>query len=154
MAPNGKFPRPVEILLVEDSPTDADLTRIALQDGPVATNLHHVVDGVEALRFLRHEHGFETAPRPDLVLLDLKMPRMDGHQLLDELRGDRDLKSLVIVVLSTSIDDNDVCRAYDANVNLYIQKPVELEPFLDIVSRLEHLFFNVATLPTTVSRGE
>lgn len=148
MVRSPKFRRPVEILMVEDSPTDADLAKIALDAGPVASQIHHVTDGVQALEFLRNAGVFSSAPRPDLVLLDLKMPRMDGLQFLSEIREDAQLRSLVVVVLTTSTDEADVQTAYELGANLYIQKPVELEPFLGIMATVEHVFFEVATLPT------
>ena len=133
MSTGEELGRPVEILLVEDSPTDADLTREAFKEGKVENNLHHVADGVEAMAFLRRERQYSDAPRPDLILLDLNMPRKDGREVLSEIRADANLKDLVVVVLTTSNQDVDVIEAYGLNTNAYIRKPVDLDQFFDVI---------------------
>ena len=137
----------IKILLVEDSPTDADLTRQAFKEGGVQNGIHHVVDGVEAMAFLRREGEYRDVPRPDLILLDLNLPRKDGREVLAEMRADPNLKDLVVVVLTTSSDENDVLAAYGLNSNAYITKPVDLNRFIDVIKSIEHFYFGVATLP-------
>ncbi len=139
--------RPLEILLVEDSPSDADLTKVALKEGKVSNRIHHVVDGVEALTFLRREGKYADVPRPDIVLLDLKMPRMDGHEVLEEIRNDPKLRSLIVVVLTTSPEEEDIMRSYGLNSNAYIIKPVDLDQFFDVVKSIDNFFFQVVALP-------
>ena len=139
--------RPVEILLVEDSPTDAELTREALAEGKMRNNVSHVTDGVEALAFLRKTAPYEQTPFPDLVLLDLKMPRKNGLETLSEIRSDSALKHLVIIILTTSSDERDVVEAYGLNVNAYIVKPVDLSQFFQIVHYVDHFCLRVMTLP-------
>ena len=139
--------RPAEILLVEDSPSDADLTRAAFQEGKLDNNLHHVTDGVAALAFLRRQGEYAAAPRPDLVLLDLNLPKKGGLEVLRELRADPRLRHLVVVVLTTSRDENDVLDAYGLNVNAYITKPVDIEQFFRTIACLDKFFLRVVTLP-------
>jgi CheY-like chemotaxis protein len=139
--------RPAEILLVEDSPSDADLTRAALQEGKIDNNLHHVKDGIEALAFLRREGPHAEAPRPDLILLDLNLPKKSGLEVLRDIRSDRQLKSLVVVILTTSSDEKDVLDAYGLNVNAYIRKPVDIEQFFRTIACLDKFFFRIVTLP-------
>ena len=140
-------PKIAEILLVEDSPTDAELTREALLDGKIQNNLNRVKDGAEALAFLRREGAYHEAPRPDLILLDLNLPKMSGLEVLREIRGDADLKSLVVVVLTSSRDEQDVLAAYGLNSNAYITKPVDLSQFCQVVKDLDNFYFHVVTLP-------
>ncbi len=139
--------RPAEILLVEDSPSDAELTRVAIQEGKIDNNLHHVKDGAEAMAFLRREGKYATAPRPDLILLDLNLPKMSGLEVLRAIRADQRLKSLVVTILTTSRDENHVFDAYDLNVNAYITKPVDLGQFFQCITALDNFFFRVVTLP-------
>jgi CheY-like chemotaxis protein len=139
--------RPAEILLVEDSPSDADLTRAALQEGKLDNNLHHVKDGVEALAFLRREGPYAGAPRPDLVLLDLNLPKKSGLEVLRDIRSDPQLRRLVVVILTTSRDEKDVLDAYGLNVNAYITKPVDIEQFFRTIACLDDFFLRVVTLP-------
>lgn len=141
---NGK---PIEILLVEDNPGDARLTEEALKEGKVTNSLSTVKDGVEALAFLRREAGYENAPRPDLVLLDLNMPRMDGRQVLEQIKEDDDLKMIPVVVLTTSRSHDDINRAYDLNCNCYIAKPVDLEQFIEAIESIDNFWLTVVTLP-------
>ncbi len=139
--------RPVEILLVEDSPTDTRLTIEALHEGKVANNLTHVEDGVEALAFLRREGRYASAPRPDLILLDLNLPRKDGREVLEELKNDPTLKTIPVVVLTTSRADQDILRSYQLHANCYITKPVDFKQFLDVVHTIERFWLTVVTLP-------
>lgn len=140
----------IDILLVEDSPGDIRLTREALKEGKVRNNLHVVQDGEEALAFLRHESAFDEAPRPDLVLLDLNLPRIDGREVLREMKEDPNLKRIPVVVLTTSTADEDVLRVYDLAANCYIPKPVELDRFLDVVRSIEDFWLTVVRLPSGV----
>ena len=153
MSTGESFGRPIEILLVEDSPTDAKLTKEALAAGKVDNNLHHVSDGVEAMAFLRRQGEYSDAPRPDLILLDLNMPRMDGRETLEEIRSDPDLKNLVIVVLTTSAEERDILAAYGLNSNMYITKPVDLDQFFQVVKDIDHFCFRVIALPPNDPRG-
>lgn len=139
--------RTAEILLVEDSAADARLTLEALKQGKLTNSVHHVKDGEEAMQFLRRETPFSNMPRPDLVLLDLNMPRKNGLEVLEEIRADDDLKRMPVLILTTSENDDDVQRAYDLNVNCYITKPVELDQFLTIVKQIDTFWLDVATLP-------
>ena len=143
----------IDILLVEDSPGDVRLTKEALAEGKVRNALHVVQDGEEALAFLRREEGFEDVPRPDLVLLDLNLPRLDGREVLKEMKSDEALKSIPVVVLTTSTADEDVLRVYDLAGNCYIPKPVEYKRFLDVVRSIEDFWLTVVRLPTRQGRA-
>ncbi len=138
---------PIDILLVEDNPGDARLTREAFRDSKLLNTLHHVEDGVEALAFLRREGPFKAMPRPDLVLLDLNLPRMDGREVLAAIKSDEALKRIPVIILTTSDDDRDVLRAYDRHANCYITKPVRLERFLEVVRSIEEFWLSVVRLP-------
>ncbi len=139
--------RPIEILMVEDSPTDAQLTVEALHAAKIANRLNHVEDGVEALRFLRREGPYAKAPRPDLILLDLNLPRKDGREVLEELKHDPDLKVIPVVVLTTSRSEQDVLRSYQLHANCYITKPVDFAQFMEVVKAIENFWLTVVTLP-------
>jgi len=139
--------RLINILLVEDSPGDVLLTREALREARVANELHVVVDGVEAMRFLRHEGEHARAPRPDIVLLDLNLPRKDGREVLAEIKGDPELRRIPVIVLTTSAAEKDVVEAYDAHANSYIRKPVDLEKFLRVVRTIEDYWGGFVALP-------
>jgi chemotaxis family two-component system response regulator Rcp1 len=141
---NGK---PIEILLVEDNPGDVRLTIEALKDAKVANNLNVVGDGVEALAFLRREAKYEDAPRPDLILLDLNLPRKDGRDVLSEIKADASLRRIPVVVLTTSQAEEDVLRAYNLNANCYISKPVDLEQFMKVVKAIEDFWLTIVKLP-------
>jgi two-component system, chemotaxis family, response regulator Rcp1 len=140
--------RPLEILLVEDNVGDVQLTREAMREGRLRGRLHGAEDGVEALRFLRRESPYTDAPRPDLVLLDLNLPRKAGHEVLAELKADADLCTIPVVVLTTSQSPEDVLRVYRMHANAFITKPVDLESFLRVMKSLEEFWFNVARLPS------
>ena len=139
--------RPAIILLVEDSPSDAELARAAIEEGKIDNELHQVKDGVEAMAFLRREGPYASAPRPDLILLDLNMPRKNGLEVLREIRSDPELKSLVVTILTTSHDETHVLDAYGLNVNAYIIKPVDLGQFFQTIACLDQFFLRVVTLP-------
>jgi two-component system, chemotaxis family, response regulator Rcp1 len=141
--------RPVEILLVEDSPTDAMFAREALEFSKVCNHLHIVTDGVEAMSFLRREGKYANAPRPDVILLDLNLPKMDGREVLSELKGDERFKVIPVVVLTSSKDEADVIKAYGLHANCYIVKPVDFEKFAEIVKTVENFWFAVVTLPAS-----
>ncbi|MGD0551795.1 MAG: response regulator [Sedimentisphaerales bacterium] len=139
--------KPIEILLVEDSPSDAALTIEALKAGKVANRLNHVEDGVEAINFLRRQGKYAKATRPDLIMLDLNLPKKDGREVLEELKNDPDLKLIPIIVLTTSRSDKDVLQSYEFNANCYITKPVDFEHFIDVVKTIEKFWLTVVTLP-------
>lgn len=138
---------PIEILLIEDSPGDARLTREALRDSKVRNNLTVVEDGVEALAFLRRAPGYEDVPRPDIILLDLNLPRKGGREVLVEIKNDPDLKRIPVVILTTSDDDRDILASYDLHANCYITKPVDLSRFITIVQNIESFWFSIVKLP-------
>ncbi|WP_251330964.1 response regulator [Haloplanus pelagicus] len=138
---------PVEILLAEDNPGDVKLTRKALEKGRLANNLHVVNDGVETMQFLRGEGPYTETPRPDLVLLDLNMPRKDGREVLEEIKGSEDLKRIPVVVLTSSEAEEDVIKSYERHANAYLTKPVDFDGFIDVVSTLEEFWLQVVKLP-------
>jgi CheY-like chemotaxis protein len=143
---------PVEILIVEDSPSDALLTREAFQKSRVQHSLHVVTDGIEALAFLRHETPYAAVPRPDLILMDWRLPKKDGHELLAEIRTDVNLQDLLVIILSTSQDPRDIYTAYSLHANCYIAKPSDFQQFTEVVKDLEHFWCSVAMLPTRGSK--
>ena len=140
-------PPPVEILLVEDELADAHLVKIALREGHVLSNLHHVLDGVEGLAFLRREGKYQGAPTPDLILLDLNMPRMDGKEFLRHLKADPALNSVPVVVLTTSDVERDITASYQLGASGYITKPVDMEQFIQAVKQIEDYWFTLVKLP-------
>ncbi len=137
----------VNILLVEDNPGDVRLTREALREAKMHNTLSVAEDGVEALAFLRREPPFEAAPRPDLILLDLNLPRKDGREVLQELKADPVLRMIPVVVLTTSEAEEDVLRSYELHANCYVQKPVDLNRFIQIVQQIEGFWFSIVKLP-------
>jgi CheY-like chemotaxis protein len=139
--------RPIAILLVEDSPGDVRLTREALKEAKVLNSLSVATDGVEALEFLHRRGKFAGAPRPDLILLDLNLPRKDGREVLEEIKADAGLKRIPIVVLTTSNAEEDVVRAYDLHANCYITKPVDFHQFITVVQSIEDFWLTVVKLP-------
>ena len=138
---------PIEILLVEDNLGDMRLTEEALKEGKVYNNLHWAKDGVEALEFLKREGKHESAPRPDIILLDLNLPRKDGREVLEEIKTDDDLKQIPVVVLTTSKAEEDVLRSYALHANCYVTKPVDLEKFIVVVQSIDRFWLTVVTLP-------
>lgn len=139
--------RPVEILLVEDNPDDVALTRAALKEGKVWSNLSVAEDGVRALEFLRRTGDFSDAPVPDLILLDLNLPKKDGREVLAEIKNDDDLQHIPVVVLTTSQADQDIIKSYKLHANCYVTKPVDFDEFVKIVQSIEHFWFTVVKLP-------
>jgi CheY-like chemotaxis protein len=139
--------RPVEILLVEDNPGDIRLTQEAFKEGRLANNLQVVMDGVEAMAYLRREGQYATRRAPDLILLDLNLPRKDGRQVLDELKHDPALKHIPVVVLTTSKEEADVLRSYQLHANCYITKPVDLDQFMEIVHSIGSFWLKIVVLP-------
>jgi len=144
----GTAIRPVEILLVEDSPSDADLTEEALSDGKVLNHLHWVEDGVEALAFLRRQGKYTKAPRPDLILLDLNLPKKDGREVLAQIKADPSLKRIPVVILSTSAAERDILKTYELNANCYVTKPIDLEQFISVVKLIEEFWLALVKLPS------
>jgi chemotaxis family two-component system response regulator Rcp1 len=140
---------PISILLVEDNAGDVRLTKEALKEGRVANTLHVVIDGVEALQFLRREGKYSDAPRPDLILLDLNLPRLDGRQVLSEVKKDPELKRIPIVVLTTSKAEEDVLKTYDLYANCYIAKPVEFDKFVGVIKMIDQFWLTIVKLPPT-----
>jgi two-component system, chemotaxis family, response regulator Rcp1 len=140
--------RSIEILLVEDNPGDVRLTREALREGKVRNNLHVAQDGVEALRFLRREGEHADAVRPDLILLDLNLPKKDGRQVLEEIKNDPELRTIPVVVLTSSQAEQDICRAYDLYANAYVTKPVNLDQFITVVRSIESFWLTIVKLPS------
>jgi len=142
-----KGSRPVEILLVEDNPGDERLTREALKEGKVFNNLHWAKDGVEAIEFLRRKGKHANAPRPDIILLDLNLPKKDGREVLSEIKQDPELRAIPVVILTTSQAEEDVLRSYDLHANCYVTKPVDLEKFIVVVQSIDRFWLTVVTLP-------
>ncbi len=137
-----------EILLVEDNPGDVRLTREALKEGKILNHVSVVGDGVEALAFLRREDKYANAVRPDLILLDLNLPKKDGREVLAEIKADAGLKKIPVVILTTSAAEQDILKTYDLHANCYITKPVDLEQFIKIVRLIEDFWFTIARLPS------
>ena len=144
--PNNES-RTIVILLVEDNPGDARLTQEAMRDTKMTNLMHVVEDGVEAMEFLRRRGRYGDAPRPDLILLDLNLPKKDGRAVLAEIKTDSDLKRIPVVVLTTSRAEEDVMAAYDLHANAYVTKPVDLAQFIKIVALIDEFWINVVTLP-------
>ena len=138
---------PIEILLVEDNPGDVRLTKEALKEGKVYSNLHTVKDGVEAMEFLRRQGRYSSVPRPDIILLDLNLPKKDGREVLHEIKTDEVLKRIPVVVLTTSKAEEDVLRTYNLHANCYVTKPVDLEKFIVVVKSIDVFWLTIVTLP-------
>lgn len=139
--------RPIEILLVEDNPGDTDLAREALADSKLVNRLSVVDDGEKAMAFLRREGVYADAPRPDLILLDLNLPRKDGREVLAEVKTDPDLKRIPVVILTTSRAEEDVLRSYNLHANCYITKPIDLTQFMKVVKSIESFWLSIVVLP-------
>lgn len=137
----------INILLVEDNPGDVRLTQIALRDSKIRNNLSVVMDGVEALEFLRREGRFADADIPDIILLDLNLPRKNGREVLEEIKADDSLKRIPVVVLTTSDDEKDILATYNLHANCYITKPVDLARFIEIVKSIEYFWLTIVKLP-------
>ena len=147
MADRERAAPPVEILLVEDNPGDVRLTKEALKEGKVYNNLHWAKDGVEALEFLKRQGKHAKAPRPDIILLDLNLPKKDGREVLAVVKNDADLKHIPVVVLTTSEAEEDVLKSYSLHANCYVTKPVDLEKFIHVVQSIDRFWLTVVTLP-------
>ena len=145
---------PIEILLVEDNPGDARLAREAFQDAKVRNALHWVDNGQEAMDFLRKEGKHARAPRPDLILLDLNLPRKDGREVLAEIKADPDLKRIPVVILTVSKDEEDVMKTYNLHANCFITKPIDLNQFIKVVKSIEDFWLTVVKLPPGESSGK
>ena len=141
------LPRHIEILLVEDSPADILLTREAFEESRIINTIHVAEDGIQAMDFLHQRGAYASSPRPDLILLDLNLPRKTGREVLVEIKGDPELRSIPIVVLTTSSADEDILKAYDLNANCYVVKPVGFDNFMQAVQSIRHFWFSVVTLP-------
>jgi len=140
--------RPVEILLVEDNPGDIRLTMEALKEGKMCNKVSIARDGIEALQFLRREEPYVDAPRPDLILLDLNLPKKDGREVLAEIKEDQLLRRIPVVILTTSMAEQDILRTYDLHANCYITKPVDIDQFVHIVQSIEDFWFSIVMLAT------
>ena len=140
-------PPPVEILLVEDDPGDVLMTQEALSDAKLVNNLHVVDNGEEALTFLRQEGPYQNAPRPGLILLDLNLPRVDGREVLAQIKADEGLRRIPVVVLTTSEAEEDILRSYDLHANAYVTKPVDFESFVRVVRQVDDFYISVVRLP-------
>jgi CheY-like chemotaxis protein len=137
----------IDVLLVEDDPGDVLLIEEAFEHNKVRNTLHHVADGEEALAFLRREGPYADAARPDLVLLDLNLPRKDGREVLEEVKADPDLRTIPVVVLTTSEAEEDILRSYDLHANAYVTKPVDFDRFIEVVRLIDDFFVTVVKLP-------
>jgi two-component system response regulator len=144
---------PIEILLVEDNPGDARLAEEALKDGKVHNNLYHVKDGIEAMMFLRRQEEYAHVPTPDVILLDLNMPRKDGREVLAEIKEDHQLKRIPVVILTTSEAERDLFKTYGLHANAYVVKPVDLDRFIQIVQAIESFWFTIVRLPRAGDGG-
>jgi CheY-like chemotaxis protein len=137
----------IAILLVEDNPADVRLTMEALKEGKILNTLHVVEDGDRAVLFLNRQEPYADAPRPDLILLDLNLPRKNGREVLEEIKSDDSLKRIPVVILTTSRDDEDIMKSYNHHANCYITKPVDLSKFIHIVRTIKDFWVNIVTLP-------
>ncbi|MFP4164234.1 MAG: response regulator [Chitinispirillaceae bacterium] len=139
--------RPIELLLVEDSPGDVRLTIEALREAKVKNSLHVVTDGEQAIKFLRKEGEYASTPKPDLILLDLNLPKKDGREVLAEIKEDEELRLIPIVVLTTSSAEEDIARAYSLHANCYVTKPVDFTQFMKVIHSIESFWLTVVKLP-------
>lgn len=144
---NGEGSRPIEILLVEDNLGDIRLTEEALREAKVWNRINKVEDGIEALAFLRKQGNYTSVPRPDLILLDLNLPKKDGREVLGEIKEDPNLRRIPVVVLTTSKTEEDIIKSYDLHVNSYVTKPVDLNKFLNVIRSIEDFWLSVVKLP-------
>lgn len=142
--------RPVEILLVEDNEAEVRLTREAFKDGKLLNNLNTVGDGVEALEYLYKRGRYISASRPDIILLDINLPKKDGREVLAEIKADEKLKRIPVVVLSTSRAEEDILKSYNLHANCYISKPVDIHQFTKVVQEIDNFWFNIVTLPSDI----
>ena len=144
---NNRLVKPIEILLVEDNPADADLAREALEESKFHNELHVVDDGVKAMAFLRRKGPYAKVPRPGLILLDLNLPKKDGRQVLAEIKADENLRRIPVVILTSSQAEEDIVKSYDLHANCYISKPIDLNQFLYVVRSIEEFWMSRVVLP-------
>lgn len=142
--------RPVEFLLAEDNPGDVRLTKEALRESKISNNLNVVPDGVEAMAFLRREGKYFDAPRPDVILLDLNLPKKDGREVLAEVKADPNLRLIPVVIITSSEAEQDVLKTYELHANCYVTKPVDLEQFIKVIQSIETFWLTIVTLPSSV----
>jgi CheY-like chemotaxis protein len=140
--------KPIDILLVEDNPGDVRLTQETFKESKILNTMHVVRDGVEAMAFLRQEGEYADAPRPDLILLDLNLPRKDGREVLEEIKDDDQLRRIPVVVLTISYAEEDILRAYNLHGNCYITKPIDLDQFIKVVRGIEDFWLTIVRLPS------
>ena len=148
MQSSSGYASPIEILLVEDNPGDANLTKKALADSKVHNNMHVAEDGEEALAFLRQEGDYSDARRPDLILLDLNLPKTSGHEVLQEIKDDETLSTIPVVVLSSSSAEEDIIKTYKLHASCYVSKPVDLTQFMKVVKSIDDFWFSIVRLPS------
>jgi CheY-like chemotaxis protein len=139
--------QPIEILLVEDNPGDVRLTKEAMRESTIPNRLNVVEDGVQAMEFLRREGKYKDSPRPDIILLDLNLPRKDGREVLNEIKSDANLKRIPVIVFTTSSDERDILNSYNLYANCFISKPIDMGNFMAMARKIEHFWFSIATLP-------
>ena len=139
--------KPIDILLVEDNPGDARLALESLKESKIRNTLHWVQDGLEAMKFMHRQGSYENAPRADLILLDLNMPKMDGREVLAEIKSDNDLKRIPVVIFTISKAEEDILKAYDLHTNCYITKPLDLDRFLKVIQSIEDFWLTIVRLP-------
>jgi two-component system, chemotaxis family, response regulator Rcp1 len=139
--------KPIDILLVEDNPGDARLALESLKESKIRNTIHWVQDGLEAMKFMRRQGSYENAPRADLILLDLNMPKMDGREVLAEIKSDDDLKRIPVVIFTISKAEEDILKAYDLHTNCYITKPLDLDRFLKVIQSIEDFWLTIVRLP-------
>jgi chemotaxis family two-component system response regulator Rcp1 len=149
---SGTVGKPIDILLVEDNPGDADLAREVLENSKVHLTLHVVGDGEAAMAFLRRTGKYAGVPRPDLVLLDLNLPKKDGREVIAEVKSDEDLKRIPVVILTTSKAEEDILKSYNLHANCYVTKPIDLNEFVKVVAAIEEFWFTIVKLPPRGAR--
>lgn len=142
-----KSEQPIDILLVEDNPAEVELARMAMADSKILNTLHVAPDGIEAMDWLRRKGKYASAPRPDLVLLDLNLPKKDGRELIAEIKADKDLKRIPVVILTMSKDEADIVNCYNHHANCFITKPIDLNQFLEVVKNIEDFWLSIVKLP-------
>ncbi len=140
--------KPIDILMVEDNPGDARLTIEALKDSRINNELYHAKDGAEGMAFLRKEGEYADAPRPDIILLDINLPKKNGHEVLKEIKENKDLRTIPVVMLTTSEAEQDIIKAYEQHANCYISKPVDLSKFIQIARHIEDFWLTIVKLPS------
>ena len=143
--------KPVEILLVEDNPADIRLTKEALKESKIYNNLHIVMDGIEAMKFLKNQEKYKNEPKPDLIILDLNLPKKSGKEVLEDIKKIDNLKRIPVVVLSMSSAEEDILDSYDLHANCYISKPLDLKQFEKVVKSIEQFWFSIVKLPSDFS---